>query len=51
MVSKALYKPLSLVSSVLGGMLAGAVFTKVWSLVADEEPPTRPRSITATARC
>lgn len=38
-VSKALYTPLSLASSVLGGMLAGAVFTKVWSLVGDEAAP------------
>ncbi len=37
--SKALYKPLSLAFSVLGGMLAGAVFTKMWSLLDEEEAP------------
>ncbi|MGH3941517.1 MAG: DUF4235 domain-containing protein [Pseudonocardiaceae bacterium] len=38
---KLLYKPLGLVVSVLGGILAGAVFKQVWKVVADEEePPT-----------
>jgi hypothetical protein len=32
-----LYRPLSLVASVLGGILAGAVFTKVWAVVVGEE--------------
>ncbi len=34
-VNKVLYKPLSLAASVAGGMLAGAVFTRVWSRVGD----------------
>ena len=39
-VGKALYKPLGVVFGVLGGLLAGAVFRKVWSLVSDDpEPP------------
>jgi hypothetical protein len=39
--AKALYKPLSLVSSVLGGLLAGKIFTEVWQRInpSDEEPP------------
>jgi len=32
-----LYRPLSLVVSVLGGILAGAVFTKVWAVDSGEE--------------
>ncbi len=37
---KLLYKPLSLLTSVLGGVLAGAVFKRVWKAVAGEaEPP------------
>ena len=32
-----LYRPLSLVVSVLGGILAGAVFKKMWALVSGEE--------------
>ena len=40
-VSNAFYKPLSIASSVAGGLLAGAVFTQVWKKVSDpdQEPP------------
>jgi hypothetical protein len=34
---KALYKPLGLAVSVLGGILASAIFKKVWKLSAGEE--------------
>lgn len=34
---KILYRPLSLLASVLGGILAGAVFKKVWAAVSGEE--------------
>ena len=34
---KILYRLLSLVVSVLGGILAGAVFKKVWAAVSGEE--------------
>lgn len=33
------YKPLGLLFSVLGGVLAGAVFKRVWRLIAHEEDP------------
>jgi predicted metal-dependent enzyme (double-stranded beta helix superfamily) len=34
---KLLYKPLSLLISVLSGILAGAIFKKVWQLAAGEK--------------
>jgi Protein of unknown function (DUF4235) len=34
--SKLMYKPLSLATSVLGGVLAGLVFRKIWSQVGDD---------------
>jgi predicted metal-dependent enzyme (double-stranded beta helix superfamily) len=34
---KLLYKPLSLLISVLSGILAGAIFKKVWQFAAGEE--------------
>jgi len=38
---KLLYKPVSMVVSVLSGMLAGAIFKRVWQLAAGaEEAPT-----------
>jgi hypothetical protein len=40
-VSKALYLPLQIATSVAGGLLAGRVFTEVWQRVSpsDREPP------------
>ena len=39
--SKALYKPLSIATSVAGGLLAGKIFTEIWQRVSpsDQEPP------------
>lgn len=34
---KLLYKPFGIVASVLGGLLAGAVFKQVWKRLAGEE--------------
>jgi len=34
---KLVYKPVSLLVSVLGGMLAGAVFKQIWKLAARED--------------
>jgi len=34
-VNKVLYKPLSTAASVTGGLLAGAVFSRVWSRIGD----------------
>jgi Protein of unknown function (DUF4235) len=35
-VARLLYKPVGLVFGVLGGVLAGAVFKRIWRAVADE---------------
>jgi hypothetical protein len=34
---KMLYKPVSLLASVVGGMIAGAVFKRIWKLAAGED--------------
>jgi hypothetical protein len=34
---KLVYKPFGLIASVLAGLVAGAVFKRIWSAVADEE--------------
>lgn len=39
---KLLYRPLSLVASILGGILAGAVFKKLWKAIAREEEAPQP---------
>jgi predicted metal-dependent enzyme (double-stranded beta helix superfamily) len=36
-VMKLLYKPVSILVSVLGGVLAGAVFKRVWKVTAGED--------------
>lgn len=36
-VAKAIYKPLSLATSVLGGIAAGAVFKQIWKRVDDND--------------
>jgi Protein of unknown function (DUF4235) len=40
-VSKALYMPLQIATSVAGGLIAGKIFTEVWQRVSpsDQEPP------------
>jgi hypothetical protein len=49
--SKILYKPLSIGISVLGGLLAGKIFTEVWQRISpsDEEPP-EPKDLTRSTR-
>jgi hypothetical protein len=34
---KILYKPFGLVASVLGGLLAGALFKRLWRTIADDD--------------
>ncbi len=45
---KLLYKPFGLIASVLGGVLAGALFKRVWRAVADdrEAPSAKDRDRT-----
>jgi hypothetical protein len=39
-VAKVLYKPFGMLVGALGGIAAGLLFKKVWSLVSNEEAPT-----------
>ncbi|CAN5619983.1 DUF4235 domain-containing protein [soil metagenome] len=50
-VSKALYLPLSIATSVGGGLLAGAVFSQIWKRVGDsDQPPPDPKDLTQSTR-
>jgi hypothetical protein len=42
---KVLYKPVSLLVSVLGGLLAGAIFKQAWKLIGGDE--TAPKATDA----
>ncbi|MCW4355940.1 DUF4235 domain-containing protein [Hoyosella sp. YIM 151337] len=45
-VSKAMYKPLSIATSVLGGIAAGLVFKQLWKRVgSDEDTAPDPRDL------
>ena len=50
-LSKGLYLPLSLGASVAGGLLAGAVFSRIWQRVddSDREPPD-PKDLSRSGR-
>jgi Protein of unknown function (DUF4235) len=41
-MARILYKPLGVFISVLGGLVAGAIFKRVWGAVAREEEPPKP---------
>lgn len=43
--AKILYRPVGLVSSVLGGLLANAVFKKVWQRAAPGDAPDPPGAL------
>jgi hypothetical protein len=40
-VAKLIYRPIGLLVSVLGGILAGALFKQMWKRVSDKEDPPR----------
>ena len=49
--AKTFYKPLSIVCSVAGGLLAGKVFTEIWQRISpeDQEPP-QPADLSRSTR-
>lgn len=40
-MAKVLYRPLGIVFSVLGGLLAGTIFKQIWKLFSDEDEAPR----------
>lgn len=50
-VSKAMYLPLSITTSVAGGLLAGALFSRVWKRVDDSgQAPPDPKDLNRSGR-
>lgn len=48
--AKALYKPLSMATSVLGGILAGIAFRQVWKRVGEDDKAPDPKDLSRTNR-
>jgi hypothetical protein len=49
--SKVLYKPLSLTMSIVGGLIAGKIFTEIWQRVnPDGTEPPEPMDLQSSAR-
>lgn len=44
--AKLLYRPVGLVSSMLGGLLAGAIFKQVWRRASPDEQSEPPKALT-----
>jgi hypothetical protein len=42
-MAKLVYRPIGLLFSVLGGILAGALFKQVWKRVSDKEDAPKPK--------
>ena len=49
-VIRILYKPLSVATSVAGGMLAGAAFTRLWRRVNTDEAVPDPKDLHRSSR-
>jgi Protein of unknown function (DUF4235) len=50
-ISKAFYLPLSVATSVGGGLLAGALFTRIWKRIDDsDQPPPDPKDLNLSGR-
>jgi hypothetical protein len=48
--AKTFYKPLSIVSSVMGGLIAGKIFTEVWQRVNPDDEEPDPRDLSRSLR-
>jgi len=49
--SRTLYLPLSVATSVTGGIVAGAVFSQIWKRFSDQQPaPPDPKDLSSSTR-
>jgi Protein of unknown function (DUF4235) len=48
--AKTVYKPLSIMSSVLGGLLAGKIFTEIWQRVNPDDEEPDPKDLSRSMR-
>jgi hypothetical protein len=48
--AKTFYKPLSIASSVLGGLIAGKIFTEIWQRVNPDDEEPDPKDLSRSTR-
>ncbi|MEO3757963.1 DUF4235 domain-containing protein [Mycobacterium sp. B14F4] len=48
--AKTMYKPLSIVASVVGGLLAGKIFTEIWQRVNPDDEEPDPKDLSRSTR-
>jgi hypothetical protein len=48
--AKSLFKPLSIVSSVMGGIIAGKIFTEIWQRVNPDDEEPDPQDLSRSLR-
>ncbi|KUH92670.1 DUF4235 domain-containing protein [Mycobacterium sp. IS-3022] len=48
--AKTMSKPLSIASSVVGGLIAGKIFTEVWQRINPEDEEPDPKDLSRSAR-
>ncbi|MGV0873726.1 DUF4235 domain-containing protein [Mycolicibacterium sp. XJ879] len=48
--AKAMYKPLSIASSVVGGLIAGKIFTEIWQRVDPDDEEPDPKDLSRSTR-
>ena len=48
--AKTVYKPLSIASSVLGGLIAGKIFTEIWQRVNPDDEEPDPKDLSRSTR-
>jgi hypothetical protein len=48
--AKTFYKPLSIVSSVMGGLIAGKIFTEIWQRANPDDEEPDPKDLSRSLR-
>lgn len=48
--AKAIYKPLSIASSLVGGVIAGKIFTEIWQRVNPDDEEPDPQDLSRSMR-
>ena len=48
--AKSLFKPLSIVSSVMGGIIAGKIFTEIWQRMNPDDEEPDPKDLSRSLR-